>query len=267
MSESFEFLAKDYFAWENFLYLFLVFSIITFVRYIILSQLYLQGVYKKVSLSNAQRILSKWCSKEQRNKEILMSGISSFIFGVIGVLMIMMWQYDLTLIYANWSDYPIWYIPLSAIFAFFIHETYYYWLHRWLHQPKIYKLIHKVHHDSIDTSVWTSFSFHPIESVMQAVIVPIIVMIVPLHIYVLMALLIIMTLSAIINHAGVEIFPSYAHKHIVWKQFIGATHHDLHHRRFMVNYGLYFTFWDRWMKTEVDDYDQIYETVTQQKRG
>ena len=265
MNSSFEFLTKDYFLLQNFLYLFLVFSVITFLRYIVLSKIYITHVYDKIASLQPQRILSKICPTDQRNKEILWSGISSFIFGIIGVVMIMMWQYGYTNIYSQWSDYPLWYIPVSAIVAFLIHETYYYWLHRWLHHPKIYRYIHKIHHDSIDTSVWTSFSFHPIESILQALIIPLIAILIPLHIYVLMVLLVIMTISAIINHAGVEIFPSYAHQHPIWKQFIGATHHDLHHRRFVYNYGLYFTFWDRWMDTEVEQYDQIFEQIAQKK--
>ena len=263
MTSGFEFLEKDYLIAENFIYLFLVFSVITFIRYILLSKLYLQGVYGYFSERHASRILSQWVSQDQRNREILMSGISSLIFGLIGVGMIMMWQYGLTTIYIEWSTYPLWYVPISVLLAFFIHETYYYWLHRWLHHPKIYRWIHRVHHDSIDTSVWTSFSFHPVESLLQAIIIPAIMIVVPMHIYVLIVLLLVMTLSAIMNHAGVEIFPKNAHKHVIWKHFIGATHHDLHHRRFMFNYGLYFTFWDRWMKTEVEDYDTIYRDVTE----
>ena len=48
-----------------------------------------------------------------------------------------------------------------------IHETYYYWLHRWMHLPHIYKYVHKAHHESLTTTAWTSFSFHPIESFLQ----------------------------------------------------------------------------------------------------
>lgn len=33
-----------------------------------------------------------------------------------------------------------------------------------------------------------------------------------------------------------------------------TTHHDLHHQRGRSNYGLYFTWWDRWMGTEHPDY-------------
>ena len=176
--------------------------------------------------------------------------------------MIMAWQYGYTAIYTSWNAFPLWYIPLSFLGAMFIHETYYYWLHRWLHHPKVYKHIHKIHHDSVSTSVWTSFSFHPIESVLQAIIIPLMVMIIPMHLVVLLLMLLIMTISAIINHAGVEIYPSSWRKHILLKWLIGSTHHDLHHRRFTKNYGLYFTFWDIWMDTESAEFDERWNKAT-----
>jgi sterol desaturase/sphingolipid hydroxylase (fatty acid hydroxylase superfamily) len=176
--------------------------------------------------------------------------------------MIMAWQRGYTSIYVEWNDYPIWYIPLSFIGALFVHETYYYWVHRWLHHPSIYRYVHKVHHDSISTSVWTSFSFHPLESILQAIIIPLMVLIVPMHLAVLLTLLFIMTISAIINHAGVEIFPNSWLNNPVMKMFIGSTHHDLHHRRFTKNYGLYFTFWDRWMGTESTEYEERFDKAT-----
>ena len=33
-----------------------------------------------------------------------------------------------------------------------------------------------------------------------------------------------------------------------------TTHHDLHHSSGRYNYGLYFTWWDRWMGTEHPEY-------------
>jgi sterol desaturase/sphingolipid hydroxylase (fatty acid hydroxylase superfamily) len=31
----------------------------------------------------------------------------------------------------------------------------------------------------------------------------------------------------------------------------------LHHSQFRFNYGLYFTFWDHWMKTESPDFEKL----------
>ncbi|MGZ5247104.1 MAG: hypothetical protein ACXWV5_08645, partial [Flavitalea sp.] len=43
---------------------------------------------------------------------------------------------------------------------------------------------------------------------------------------------------------------------------IGATHHSLHHKQFKFNYGLYFTFWDKWKKTESPDFEKRFESIT-----
>ena len=253
------FLERDYTVPSAFIYLFCVFSVIIFVRYIVMSKVYQQLVYDRIARLIPHRIISPRYPTSQQTKEIIWSAISSVLFGLMGVIMIMAWQRGYTAVYTDWLDYPLWYIPLSFVGALFVHETYYYWLHRWLHHPKLYRYIHKVHHDSISTSVWTSFSFHPLESVLQAIIIPLMVLIVPMHLWVLIALLMIMTVSAIINHAGVEIYPSSWRRHFLFKWLIGSTHHDLHHRRFSKNYGLYFTFWDIWMGTESDEFDRRWD--------
>jgi sterol desaturase/sphingolipid hydroxylase (fatty acid hydroxylase superfamily) len=41
----------------------------------------------------------------------------------------------------------------------------------------------------------------------------------------------------------------------------GVTHHDLHHQDARWNFGLYFTWWDRWMGTEHPEYVQRFEAA------
>ena len=41
-----------------------------------------------------------------------------------------------------------------------------------------------------------------------------------------------------------------------------TTAHNLHHKRFDGNYGLYFLIWDRWMGTVREDYDSTFEETT-----
>ena len=41
--------------------------------------------------------------------------------------------------------------------------------------------------------------------------------------------------------------------------------HNLHHKRFNGNYGLYTLFWDRLMGTLRNDYDATFEEVTEPK--
>jgi sterol desaturase/sphingolipid hydroxylase (fatty acid hydroxylase superfamily) len=242
--------------------LFGILTLIIFLRYLVLAGAYHRLIYQKVASLNNRRIISKLFDQAQIRKEIIWSGISAFIFGLIGAVMLFLVKQGYSAVYIDINEYPWWYIPISLAVVLFIHETYYYWLHRWLHRPKIYKFIHQVHHQSVHTNAWTSFSFHPTESILQAIIIPIILWIIPLHYSVVFLFLIIMTISAIINHAGVEIFPAGWARHPIMKWFIGATHHDVHHRKFTKNYGLYFTFWDRWMGTENDNYIEQFESVT-----
>ena len=72
-----------------------------------------------------------------------------------------------------------------------------------------------------------------------------------------------MTISATINHAGVEVYPRGFEKHWLGKWIVGATHHDLHHREFRFNYGLYFTFWDKWMNTESPRFEELFREKTE----
>ena len=257
-----EFLGKDYFQWHNFVYLFMVFWIAIFLRYIILSELYIRAIYLPFKKLNPNRILSVMAPISQRNREILYSLISSVLFALVAIVMIMLWQEGYTKIYHQWNEYPLWYHPLALVFAALIHETYYYWLHRWMHHKSVYQYVHRIHHESINTSAWTSFSFHPLESLLQAIIIPLIFMVIPIQIYLLLLFLLLMTVSAIVNHAGVEIFPKNFNKHWLGKYFIGATHHDQHHRKFLLNYGLYFTFWDELMGTESNDYHKEFQSNT-----
>lgn len=240
--------------------------LITFIRYLIVSGVYHYIFFVWLRKAFAERIITKkGMDAKQMRLEVYRSFLTSFIFSFSGTALVIFWQKEWTQIYIDWGAYPIWYHPLSIVLALLIHETYYYWMHRWMHRPKVYKWVHKWHHDSIETSSLTSFSFHPIESILQAIVVPLLILILPLHLFVLFFLLIIMTLSGTINHAGVEVFPKGFERHWLGKWLIGATHHDLHHKQFRYNFGLYFTFWDHWMKTESPKYEKLFRAHTRSK--
>ncbi len=131
----------------------------------------------------------------------------------------------------------------------FLHDTYFYWTHRLLHMPGFFNKIHITHHLSSNPSPWTALSFHPIEAIIQAAIVPLIVFIIPAH---PVALFIFLFYSVIINmlgHSGFQLFP-YNNRLEKWNWWNNSSkQHNEHHLYAKDNYGLYFTFWDIWMKT------------------
>lgn len=233
-----------------------MFGVVVFRYFLVAGFFYFYFHVWKKEAYLAYKISSKAYTRGQFGREIGWSLLTSFVFAVAGGGMVLMWQIGYTQIYAliSWQD--IWYIPCSLLLAMLLHETYYYWLHRLMHIPKLYRYFHKVHHDSLVTSPWTAFSFQPSEAVLEALALPLIVCFVPIHYGVVVFLLTLMTLSSVINHLDIELYPPYFQKHWFWRWWIGATHHALHHKEFRYNYGLYFTFWDRLMRTESPTYSQ-----------
>lgn len=231
-------------------YIFIFFGILLIRYFGTAGSFYVYYLRIKNNATEKKLLSSRPAKKKQLKKEIYWSIISSAIFAFFGAVTYWLWLHDLTAIYLNPLEYGYWYLPFSLLIVMLLHETYYYWLHRTMHHPKIYKIVHKVHHQSLSTTPWTAFSFHPSESVLEALILPIILLIVPLHIYVLLFYLIFMTFSSVINHLDIEIYPAFFRKSAFGKLWIDATHHHLHHKEFHTNYGLHFTFLDKIMGTE-----------------
>lgn len=237
--------------WGLFFICVIIFFSAVFLRYLISAGIFYWYYFKLKSEKFRNKRLSKrGFRKGQLRKEIYWSMWSSVIFGFFGAITYLLWQKGFTAIYLDPGKFGFWYLPASFILLSLLHETYYYWLHRWMHKPKIFKRVHKVHHDSLVPSPWTAFSFHPWESLLEAIIVPLLLLVLPVHPIILGFYLIFMTLSSVINHLDIEIYPSFFIKSRLGKLFIGATHHHFHHAEFKTNFGLYFTFWDRLMNTE-----------------
>lgn len=189
-------------------------------------------------------------NSRQFRREIGWSIITAVCFSFTGTLLLLLWQKGFTKVYTDINEYPLWWIPVSLVISLLIDETYYYWLHRWMHSPRVFKLIHKVHHQSSISSPWTSFSFHPVEGMLLSVPMVLTLLFIPMFVGVVIFQLVLMTISSIINHLDIEVYSEKFRRNRVGKLLIGATHHAMHHKQFKYNFGLYFTFWDKWKKTE-----------------
>src|SRR3546814_8506776 len=82
-------------------------------------------------------------------------------------------------------------------------------------------------------------SFHPIEAVTGAIVVPALVFLIPIHVAVLGLVLAIMTVMGIGNHMGWEMFPRALVHGPAGRWLITATHPQRHHAAYRGNYGLY----------------------------
>ena len=182
----------------------------------------------------------------QIRKEIAWSIASAIIYGAPAGILAWGWQtHGWTRIYLDVSEYPLWWLPASVAIYLLLHDTWFYWTHRWMHRPAIYKRMHAVHHASRNPTAWTAMSFHPWESVTGAVLIPALVLLIPIHYAALLVVLTVMTVMGVTNHMGWELFPRWMVQGPLGKWLITASHHQRHHEKYLCNFGLYFRFWDR----------------------
>ncbi|MEY4270797.1 MAG: hypothetical protein RLZZ58_2013 [Pseudomonadota bacterium] len=190
--------------------------------------------------------------ERQMRREIGWSLASAAIYGVPAGVVAWGWQNrGWTRIYADIGAWPLWMLPLSLCAFLLAHDTWFYWTHRWMHRPALFRIAHAIHHDSRPPTAWAAMSFHPIEAVTGAIVIPALVFVIPVHVGVLALVLTIMTVMGIGNHMGWEMFPRGLVHGAAGRWLITATHHEKHHDKYRGNYGLYFRFWDRLCGTDI----------------
>lgn len=148
-----------------------------------------------------------------------------------------------------------------VLVSILIHDFYFYLTHRMMHHKLIFKYVHKVHHNSTDPSTWAAFAFHPFEAVIEASIVLILVFIMPIHPLAIFSFLVYMTLMNVIGHLGFELFPKNTVTNPILKWSNTSTHHNMHHRYFNSNFGLYFNIWDKVFKTNHENYISNFQRI------
>lgn len=187
----------------------------------------------------------------QIRREIRWSLLSAAIYGIPAGIICWGWQtHGWTRIYGDAGAYPLLWLPLSVLAYLLVHDAWFYWSHRWMHRPRIFKAAHAVHHQSRPPTAWAAMSFHPYEALSSAWLIPALTLVVPIHWGALLVVLSIMTLMGVTNHMGWEMFPRWLTHGPAGNWLITASHHQRHHREYKCNYGLYFRFWDRLCGTD-----------------
>lgn len=163
----------------------------------------------------------------------------------------------------SFNDGPAswWVIAFEYALYFILFDTYFYWLHRWMHRPSVYRWIHKLHHRSVSPNLLTTLSVSPLESVINGGFVPLFLTVFTVHDASMALIMPTNILMGLYVHSGYEFMPRWWNRSWATKWFITATFHDQHHRFFTGNYGGYTTIWDRLcgtMRTRFEaDFDKI----------
>lgn len=167
------------------------------------------------------------------------------------------YQLGYTRLYLQPEQYGLGYLGLSLVLVLILQDTYFYFTHRLSHHPRCYRWLHQGHHHSKNPTPWTAFAFDPAEAMVQAIYLIGVTVVIPMHLSVLIAVVLVMTLGALIHHFGLRLFKASPVGDWLGSWLVGPTHHWLHHRKYTVHYGLYFTFWDRVLGTQHLGYEDV----------
>ncbi len=205
---------------------------------------------------NPQHLLPGWHSIQ---RDIKLSVLSALVFALGSALVMSAYQWDMTRLYSHPQAYGLWYLGVSYGVVLILQDTYFYFTHRLFHHPALFPWLHQGHHRSRYPTPWTSFAFDPLEAVVQVLFLIVIVCVIPLHFITLIAVLTTMTIWAVLNHLGIDRLPLAFPHHWLGKWFIGPAHHSIHHLKYTIHYGLYFTFWDKLLGTQDPNYEKKFD--------
>lgn len=142
----------------------------------------------------------------------------------------------------------------SFVLTVVAHDAYFYWAHRLMHHPRLFRSFHRRHHRSHNPTPFTAYSFDLAEAAVMATFTVVWLLLVPVSWAAFGLFMLHQIARNVIGHSGYELFPARADGRPLFDWMTTVTHHDLHHAQAGWNYGLYFTWWDRLMGTEHPDY-------------
>jgi Delta7-sterol 5-desaturase len=202
---------------------------------------------------NLQHPSPSWQSIQ---RDIKLSILSAGVFALAAAFIMSEYSLGTTQLYSDSQQYGLWYLGLSYGAVLVLQDTYFYFTHRLFHHPSLFPWLHQGHHRSRYPTPWTSFAFDPLEALIQSFFLVGIVFVIPLHFITLIAVLTTMTVWAVLNHLGLDRLPLSFPHHWLGRWFIGPTHHSIHHLKYSLHYGLYFTFWDKFLGTQDLNYEK-----------
>ena len=191
-------------------------------------------------------------------RELALSIRSMATFATINLLIVVMDRaglYPLPKLGATWG--PVWFWTSLALMIV-AHDAYFYWTHRLMHDPRLFRRFHRTHHKSNNPSPFTAYSFDLHEAGLTMGFFILWYAVTPTPWAVGMLFTVHQIARNTLLHSGYELMPARPNGKPLFDFLTTTTHHDLHHGQAGWNYAAWFTWWDRWMGTEHPDYQARY---------
>lgn len=159
------------------------------------------------------------------------------------------------------TEHPVWFVILLILTPIWI-SFHFYWIHRLLHWPPLYRIAHALHHRNTNVGPWSGLSMHPIEHLLffSSVLIHWIIAAHPIHI---LFHLFHQALTASTSHTG---FENLLVRNKKWLA-LGTFHHQMHHRYFECNYGNLEVPWDKWFGSFHDGTEEAHRAMAERRKA
>ena len=160
----------------------LIMPLVIFGRYTVICFLFFTLFYGwKRRAWLFRKIQQRFPKPSDYQREIGFSALTSIIFAAVAWCCLCTPIRGYTKFYTDIEQHSVLWLVAGIPLTLLIHDTYFYWMHRLMHHPWLYRRVHLTHHKSVNPSPWAAYAFHPIEAVMEAGIIPILLFTIPLH--------------------------------------------------------------------------------------
>ncbi len=203
---------------------------------------------------------------DQVRRELIASLRTVLIFSGVGFLIWTSLTLGISQVYEDPAEKGWLWFWVSTAILIIGHDAWFYWTHRVMHHPKLFRRFHSLHHRSNNPTPFTSYAFDWREAVINGLYLLLIGLILPVSFLAAFIFTAHMMIRNAIGHCGYELFPRTASGRPLFDWMTTVTHHDLHHAEAGWNYGFYFTFWDRLMGTEHPDYHDRFAAAVRRPR-
>ena len=232
------------------------------LRYAVVAALMWLVLHRLLRRRLAHRVIAGWPTARDLRRELAYSLSTLAVFAALGMAVVGGVLSGQMEIYRDPATHGWAWLLASLPLMILWHDFYFYVTHRTLHTRWLLRHVHGVHHRSHNPSPWAAYAFHPVEALVNGLVTPLALLVVPLHWSVLMLFALHQIVRNTHGHAAIETMPAGFARHWLGGRFTTTTHHHLHHETARGNYGLWFTWWDRWCGTERADYLARFEQAT-----
>jgi sterol desaturase/sphingolipid hydroxylase (fatty acid hydroxylase superfamily) len=213
-----------------------------------------------------RKIIARMPQSSDVWREARYSALSVAVFSIVAAITLVAIKHGWTQMYWRIDKRGWLWFCLSIAAAVFLHDAYFYWTHRLMHHPRLFRVFHRAHHLSRNPSPWASYAFSAPEALVQVAIFPMTIMLIPIHPVAFGIYTIWQILFNVVGHTGYEYSPAGLMDSWLGYFLNTPTNHVMHHEKMRGNYGLYFNFWDRLMGTNHEDYERRFREITARRQ-